>query len=88
MEQTQVRDEVVDLLLPEVAAPGRAVRRQADGPKLLLEDVGVRPGREQEDDVAWGGLPAVAELAYALRGRPSFAAAPRNVRFPCSSACP
>ena len=46
VEQTQVRHEIVDLLLPEVAATGRAIRGQAYGPQLLLEDVGVRPGRK------------------------------------------
>ena len=88
MEQAQVRQEIDDLLLPEVAATGRAVRGQAFGPELLLEDVGVRPGREQEDDVAGGGLPAVAELAYALRGRAELRRGAKERRFPCSSACP
>ena len=80
MEQAQVRDEIGDLLLPEIAAPRRAIRGQSGSSQLLLEHVGIRPRREQEDDVPGRRLAAVAELAHALRGCPGLAAAPRRVR--------
>ena len=47
MEEAQVGEQVGDLLLPEVVAPGGAVRRQADGAQLLLEPLGVGAGGEE-----------------------------------------
>ena len=44
VEQPQVRQQVDDLLLAEVAASGGPVSRQAEGPQLLLVPLGVRAG--------------------------------------------
>ena len=76
LQEAQVHEHVDDLLLAEVALAGRAVRRQPLAPQLLLVPLRVRPGREQEDDLAGGRRPRVDELAHAPRDRPRLAAPP------------
>ena len=51
VQEPQIREEVDDLLLAEVPAPGRAVRRDPEVAKLFLVPFGVGPGSEQEDDL-------------------------------------
>ena len=80
-QQPQVEQQVDHLLLAEVAAPGRAVRRQAERAQLLLVPLGVGAGREQQDDLARRGRALVDELAHAARdvlrlGAPPVHAAP------------
>ena len=62
VQQAQVGEEVDDLLLAEVAAPGRAVGLQPGLAQLVLVVLGVRAGREQEDDLAGARLARVDQL--------------------------
>ncbi len=62
LEQAQVREQVDDLLLAEVAAAGGAVGGKTGAAQLLLVPLGVRPGREEEDDLARGRGARVDEL--------------------------
>ena len=64
-DEAQVHRQVADLLLAEVTASGRAVRRQALHPQRLLVALGIRAGREEEDDVARCRLAGVDELVDA-----------------------
>jgi len=66
-EEAKVREQVDDLLLSEVAAAGRAVRRQAFAAERLLVALGVGTRGEEHDDLARLGLARVDELAYAAR---------------------
>jgi hypothetical protein len=75
-QQPQVREQVDDLLLAEVAAAGRAVGRQAERPQLLLVPLGIRTGREQKHDLAGRGGALVDELAHAARDVLRLGAAP------------
>ena len=52
MEQPQVREQVDDLLLAEVALPGRAIGRNAEGAELLLVPLCVGTGSEEEHSLA------------------------------------
>ena len=81
VQQPQVREQVDDLLLAEVAAAGRAVGRQAEAAQLLLVPLGVRPGREQQHDLARRGGAGVDQLAHAPRDVLGLRAAP--VRAAC-----
>jgi hypothetical protein len=56
VEQPEIGEKVDDLLLAEVAAPGRAIRREAFAPKGLLVAFGVGPGGEEDDDLSRIGL--------------------------------
>ena len=76
MEQPEVGEKVDDLLLAEVAAPGRAIRREAFAPKGLLVAFGVGPGGEEDDDLSRIGLARVDELANATRDSPRLSLAP------------
>jgi hypothetical protein len=76
VQQAQVREQVDHLLLPEVAAPGRAVRRQAHAAQLLLVPLGVRSGGEEQHDLSRRSVARVDELSHAPRDRPGFAAPP------------
>ena len=67
VQEAQVREQVDDLLLPEVAAAGRAEGRQALAPQRLLVALRVGARREQHDDLARVGLARVDELAHAAR---------------------
>ena len=78
MEQSQVREEIDDLLLAEVPAACRPVRRQVERPKLLLEPLCIGARREQEDDLARGRNPRVHELADATRDVAGLGAAPMH----------
>ena len=51
LEQAEVREQVRDLLLAEVAASGRPVRGEAVPAERLLVALGVRPGGEEDDDL-------------------------------------
>ena len=88
VEEAQVREEVDDLLLAEVAAPGGTVGRQADRTQLLLEPLGVGPGGEEEDDLARRRATGVDELADASRDVPRLGAAPVDARLGRSPPCP
>ena len=76
LEEPQVGEQVDDLLLPEVAAARSAVRRQVDRAELLLEPLGVGPGREEQDDLARRRGARVDELADAPGDVPRLGAAP------------
>src|SRR5581483_1465293 len=76
LEEPQVREHVDDLLLAEVALAGGAVGRQPGAPQLLLVPLGVRPGREEEDDLTRRRRARVDELAHATRHRARLAAPP------------
>ena len=76
MEQSQVREQIDDLLLAEVAATRRPVRREVERAKLLLEPLRIGACREQEDDLAGGRNPCVHELAHATRDVAGLGAAP------------
>ena len=76
VEEAEVREQIDDLLLAEVAAPGRTVRRQPLAAQRLLVALGVRAGSEEHDDLARLGLAGVDELAYAARDAPRLALAP------------
>ena len=80
LQQPQVVEQVDDLLLPEVAAAGHPDRRQVERPQLLLEPLRVRPGREQQDDLAGRRRADVHELAHAARDVPRLGAAPVDAR--------
>ncbi len=82
LEQPKVGEEIDDLLLPEVPAPGRAVRRQPLRAQRVLVGLGARPGREQEHDVSGSAFPAVDECPYARRDVPRLAVPPRRPRLP------
>ena len=76
VQQPQVREQVDDLLLPEVAAAGRAEGRQAFAPERLLVALRVGACGEEHDDLSRLGLARVDELAHAARDRPRLAHAP------------
>ena len=63
-DEPQVHRQVGDLLLAEVAASGRPVRRQILEAQGLLVALGVRPRCEEENDLARGRLAGVDELAH------------------------
>ena len=71
VQEPQVGEQVDDLLLAEVAAARRPVGRQAGGAQLLLVDLGVGAGGEEEDDLARLGLAGVDDLARPGVRRPS-----------------
>ena len=81
MEQSQVREEIDDLLLAEVPAARRPVRRQVERAKLLLEPLRIGARREQEDDLARGRNPCVHELSHATRDVAGLGAAPVHPRL-------
>ena len=76
VEKPQVGEQVDDLLLSEVPAAGRPVRRQPLAPKRLLVALGVGAGGEEHDDLARLGLARVDELADAARDPASLAVTP------------
>ena len=76
VQEAEVGEQIDDLLLAEVAAAGRAIRRQADRAQLLLVPLRVRPGREQEHDLARRGRARVDQLAHAARDVLRLGAAP------------
>ena len=77
VQEPQVREQIDDLLLSEVPATRRAIRRQPLAPERLLVALGVRTRREQHDDLARLGLARVDELAHSAairRASPSASA--------------
>ncbi len=80
LQQPQVVEQIDDLLLPEVAAAGHPDRRQVESPQLLLEPLRIRPGCEQQDDLAGRRCADVHELAHAARDVPRLGAAPVDAR--------
>ena len=67
VQQPQVREQVDDLLLSEVPAPGRAVRPEPRLAQLLLVPLRVGAGREEEHDLAGLRVSVVDQLLHALR---------------------
>ena len=65
VQEPEIREQVDDLLLTEVAASGRAEGRQALDAQRLLVALGVGPGGEEDDDLARHRLAGVDELAHA-----------------------
>ena len=76
LEQAQVREEVDDLLLAEVATPGRAVGGETRFAQLLLVPLGIGAGGEEEDDLARVRGAGVDELLDPPRHMPGLRAAP------------
>ena len=76
LEQAQVREQVDDLLLAEVAAPGGAVGRKSGGPQLLLVPLGVSAGCEEKDDLARARDAALDQLLHPPRDVPRLRPAP------------
>ena len=62
LEQAEVREQVDDLLLAEVAASGGAVGGEAGAAQLLLVPLGVGARGEEEDDLTGGRDARVDEL--------------------------
>ena len=76
VEEAQVGKQVDDLLLAEVAAARSPVGRQVECPQLLLEPLGIRACREEQDDLARRRDACVDELADAPGDVPRLGAAP------------
>ena len=76
VQEAQVREEVAHLLLAEVSAARRPVGRQAGGAQLLLVLLGIRPGSEEDDDLARLRLTGVDELLHPSRDGLRLASAP------------
>ena len=80
VQEPQVREQVDDLLLSEVAPPRRAIRRQALAPERLLVLLCIRARCEQHDDLPGLGLAGVDQLAHATRNSSCLAGAPVLLR--------
>ncbi len=78
MEQAQVREQIDDLLLAEVPAPGSPVRRQPLRAQGVLVRLRARARREQQHDVARCAVPALDQLGHAACHVPGLAAPPRH----------
>ena len=65
VQQAQVPEQVDHLLLAEVPLRRRLVGRQSRLSQLLVVDVGVRAGREEDDDLARRRRARVDELPHA-----------------------
>ena len=76
VQQPEIREQVDDLLLAEVPAAGRAVRRQPLCAQRRLVPLCVGSGCEQQHDLATGGRAGVDELADSPRDRARLAVAP------------
>ena len=76
VEQPQVGEEVDDLLLAEVAATGRAVRREPFAPERLFVALGIGARGEQDDDLSGLRLARVHELADTCGDAPRLTRAP------------
>ena len=81
MQQPQVREHVEHLLLREVPAARRPVRRQADGAQLLLEHLRIGARSEEEHDLPGRRLSHVAELPHAPSGGTCFTTTPVAARL-------
>ena len=78
-EQTEVGEQVGDLLLPEVPAPGRAVGRQPLGAERALVDLRVGAGREEQHDLSRLRDARLDELVDATRDGLRLALTPARV---------
>jgi hypothetical protein len=67
VQEAEVRDEIDDLLLAPVAAPGGPVCRQPLRPQRLLVALRVRAGREQEHDFPGRCLAGIDERPHPPR---------------------
>ena len=76
VDQPQVSEEIDDLLLAEVAATGRAVRREPFAPQRLFVALGIGACGEQDDDLSGLRLTGVHELADTRGDAPRLACAP------------
>ena len=76
VEQAQVPEQVDHLLLAEVALRRGLVRRQTSLSQLLVVDVGIRAGGEEDDDLTGRHRTRVDELTCAPRNGAGFGAAP------------
>ena len=76
VQEAEVREQVRDLLLSEVAAARRAVRGEPEPAELLLVHLGVRARGEEDDDLARHRFSGVHELAHPPRDRTRLAATP------------
>jgi hypothetical protein len=74
--EREVREQVGDLLLAEVAPTRRAIRRQAGLAKLVLVRLCCGSGSEEEHDLARACRAGVDELADAPCDAPGFGPAP------------
>ena len=80
VQEPEVREQVDDLLLAEVAPPRRAIRPQPRPAQLLLVPLRVGAGGEEQDDLARLGVAVVDELLDALRDVLRLRAPPVDVR--------
>ena len=76
VEETEIREEVGDLLLAEVASTGRPIRRQPFPTQRLLVALRVGSGREEHDDLARHRLTGLDELPDARRDPPGLTLPP------------
>src|SRR5439155_16312224 len=76
VQQTQIREQIDDLLLPEIALPVRAVRREPGLAELTLVPLGVGAGGEEQHDLARGGGARVDELTNPPSDRARLATSP------------
>ena len=76
VQQTQIAEQVNDLLLAEVTASRRAVGRQPGGAQLLLVPLGIGARSEEQHDLARSRGAGVDELADAVRDVLRLRAAP------------
>ena len=81
VEEPQIREQVDDLLLTEVAAPSRSVGRKVERAELLLEPLRVGACCEEEDDLPGRRDAGVDELADTTRDVPRLGAAPMDTRL-------
>ena len=85
LEQSKVREQVDDLLLPEVPATRRTIGRKAFRSESCLVRLGTRSRREQEDDFTRCAVAGVDQLAYPPSHVTRFGRPPAECRSPCSS---
>ena len=76
VQEPEIREQVDDLLLPEIPAPGRPEGREPLQSKRLLVALGVRPGGEEHDDLARQRRARIDQLAHTRRNCPSLSVAP------------
>ena len=86
-DELEIGEQVDNLLLAEVPAPRRAIRRQVELAQRALVALGVGSGREEEHDLARRRDAAVDELLHAPRDRARLAVAPRERRAAGTRAC-
>src|SRR6185437_12045781 len=80
VQQAEVGKQVGDLLLTEVAAPGRPVGRQTELSELLLVPLGIRSSGEKQHDLSRLRGAGLDQLPDPARHRTRLAAAPMRAR--------